>query len=101
MKMKAGCKCSLNRKQRNQRKSEQLTKQSVLVIWTARKKWVKQQAIRHTYESDDEDHKTSSKRVERSDFDQSVFTSSKAKACKCGSTTHFCTTVPPKRNHEK
>ena len=60
----------------------------------SRKKWVKQQAIRHTYGSDDEeeDDKTSSKRVESSDFDQNVFTSNKAKACKCGSTTHLCTT---------
>ena len=59
----------------------------------SRKKWVKQQVIRHTYGSDEEeDDKTSSKRVESSDFDQHVFTSSKAKVCKCGSTTLFRTT---------
>ena len=61
-----------------------------------RKKWVKQQALKHTYGSDDDededkDDKSSSKRVERSDFDQTVFTSSNVKACKCGSTNHFRT----------
>ena len=72
-----------------------------------RKRWVKQQSISHsiTYGSDDEeeDDKTSSKRVESSDFDQNVFTSTKAKACKCGSLTHFRITHSqcPLRNTSK
>ena len=70
-----------------------------------RKRWVKQQTISHTYGSDDEeeDDKTSSKRVESSDFDQNVFTSTKAKACKCGSLTHFRITHSqcPLRNTSK